>query len=162
MNVGKERKTLPVREVDTGIFLDVMKELVEEGKVVSVFVAGNSMSPFLADKRDRVFFQKPDRPLRKGDIVFYQRKDSRYIMHRIYKIRKDGYYMTGDAQTEIEGPLRREQIFALITKCERKGKIIKPGNFWWEFFEKIWIRMVPMRPVVRRLYGKIKRLSPYL
>lgn len=158
MNSVNEKSKLPVREVDTGAFLDVMKELVEEGRTVSVTVAGNSMSPFLMDKRDRVFFQKPERPFKKGDIVFYQRVDSRYIMHRIYKIKEDGYYMTGDAQTEIEGPLRENQIFALVTRCERKGKMTGPGDFWWDFFEKIWIRMVPLRPWIRKIYGKGKEL----
>ena len=158
MNSVNSNHTHPVREVDTNAFLDAMRELVEEGRLVSVTVAGNSMSPFLADKRDRVFFQKPARPLKKGDIVFYQRTDSRYIMHRIYKIKQDKYYMTGDAQTEIEGPLKKEQIFALVTQCERKGKQIKPGDFWWDFFEKVWIRVVPLRPVIRRIYSKINHL----
>ena len=29
----------------------------------------------------------------------------------------------------VEGPLRREQIFALIVQVKRKGKILRPGNF---------------------------------
>ncbi|MBE5956536.1 MAG: hypothetical protein E7253_08790 [Lachnospiraceae bacterium] len=144
-----------MREVDTTAYLDTMKELVKEGKLVSVIVSGNSMSPFLIHRRDRVFFEKPKRPLRRGDILFYQRKDGRYIMHRLYKIKEDGYYMVGDAQIEIEGPICREQIFALVTKCERKGKQISKGSFWWEFFEKVWIRMVPLRPFLRGFYEKI-------
>ena len=30
--------------------------------------------------------------------------------------------------------------------CEvkRKGKILEPGDFWWDFFEKAWIRLVPV------------------
>ena len=145
-----------MREIDTGAYLDVMKDLVREGKTVSIIVAGNSMSPFLIHRRDRVFFEKPDRPLKKGDIVFYQRDNQRYIMHRIWKVKKDGFYIVGDAQTEIEGPVRRDQIFARITKCERKGKMITSGNIWWEFFEKAWIRMVPLRPLIRGSYEKIK------
>ncbi len=40
------------------------------------------------------------------------------------------YYIVGDAQTQIEGPVRRDQIFARITKVKRKGRILQPGDFW--------------------------------
>ena len=59
----------------------------------------------------------------------------------------------GDGQTEIEGPVKQEQVFAYITKVQRKGKWIGPGNFWWEFFEHVWIHMVPIRPMIRKVYG---------
>lgn len=156
---NKHKKSgLPIREVDTAAYLDVMRELVEGGKSVSITVAGSSMSPFLIHGRDRVFFEKPDRPLKRGDIAFYQRRNGRYVMHRIYKIKKDGYYMVGDAQTAIEGPLQREQIFARITRCERNGKMIDEKNLSWQFFEKVWIRMVPVRPLLWSAYNKLKSL----
>ena len=89
-------------------------------------------------------------------MVFYQRDNGQFVMHRIWKKKSDGYYMIGDAQTEIEGPLREDQIFALITKVQRKGKWIGPGDFWWKFFEHIWLCIIPLRRVLMFLYGKIK------
>ena len=146
--IRKNNQDVPNREVDTTAYLDVLKELVEDGKSVSILVSGSSMSPFLIHRRDRVFFEKPNRPLRRGDIVFYQRDNGRYIMHRLWKVKEDGYYIVGDAQTEIEGPIRPDQIFALITKCERKGRMLSSGDFWWDFFEKVWIHIVPLRPFI--------------
>ena len=55
-------------------------------------------------------------------MVFYQRQNGQYVMHRIYKVKNENYYMAGDAQREIEGPLQKDQIFALITKVQRKGE----------------------------------------
>lgn len=144
-----------MRQVDTKEYVSMLKELVEDGKEVSLIISGGSMTPFLGDRRDFIYFQKPDRELKKGDMVFYQRDSGQYIMHRIYKIKPEGYYMVGDAQQEIEGPLRRNQIFALITKVKRKGKIIGPGNFWWVFFEKVWINMVPVRRLIMMIYSRI-------
>lgn len=141
------------RVVDTNEYVSVLRELAEEGRVVSMLIAGSSMSPFLCHNRDYIYFTKPDRKLRRGDMVFYQRDTGQYVMHRIYKRKKDGYYMVGDAQTQIEGPLRRDQIFARIIKVKRKGRIIEPGNFWWEFFEHVWIRIIPMRKVIEKLYS---------
>ena len=145
-----------MRAVDTYEYVSVLKELVENGKEVSMLISGSSMTPFLGHQRDYIFFKKPDEALKRGDMVFYQRKSGQFVMHRIYKIKPDGYYMVGDAQTEIEGPLERNQIFAIITKVKRKGKWIEPGDFWWEFFEKVWIRIVPVRMVTIRLYGLLK------
>lgn len=145
--------------VDTAEYVGMLKGLVEEGQEVSMLIAGNSMSPFMIHERDSIAFRMPDRALRVGDMVFYQRVTGQYVMHRIYKITAEGYFMVGDAQMDIEGPLSREQIFAIVTKVRRKGKWIGPGNFWWEFFEKIWIRIVPYRRSVWKLYSAFARLK---
>lgn len=60
------------------------------GHSVSVPVAGSSMSPFLAGGRDTVFFSRPDTPLRRGDIVFYERASGQFVMHRIRRVHRDG------------------------------------------------------------------------
>lgn len=148
-----------MRYVDTNEYVSVLRELVEEGREVSLLVSGSSMSPFLAHQRDYIYFKKPDRELRKGDMVFYQRRTGQYVMHRIWKVKNDKYYMVGDAQQEIEGPLDRDQIFALITKVQRKGKWIEPGDFWWEFFEKVWINIVPVRRVLVKVYGGVYKFK---
>lgn len=148
------------RVVDTREYVSVLREIAESGKVVSLRIAGSSMSPFLAHGRDYIHFTKPDRELRSGDMVFYQRKNGQYVMHRIYKTKPEGYYIVGDAQTEIEGPVAREQIFALIIKVKRKDKIIQPGDFWWEFFEHVWIRMIPLRRPAVSIYSAVSKLLP--
>lgn len=146
-----------MRIVDTREYVSIFRELTEEGREVSMVIVGNSMSPFLVHERDSICFKKPDRPLRKGDMVFYERKSGQFVMHRIYKIEKGKYYLVGDAQQRIEGPLEQEQIFAIVTRVRRKGKWLKPGNFWWEFFARIWIRVVPARHVILRIYGILNR-----
>lgn len=151
------------RIVDTREYVSVLRGLAEEGKVVSMRIAGSSMSPFLCHGRDYIYFTRPDRDLKRGDMVFYQRESGQYVMHRIYKVGSEGYYMAGDAQTQIEGPLRREQIFARVIRVKRKDKILEPGDFWWEFFEHVWIRIIPLRSAVQRTYsffarrGKLRR-----
>lgn len=141
-----------MREVDAQEYMTVLRELIEEGHQVSLLISGSSMSPFLIHHRDTIYFKKPDRELKVGDMVFYRRGNGKYIMHRIRRIRPEGFYMIGDAQWEIEGPLQREQIFGLITAVERKGKLIQPGDFWWEFFAKVWLRIIPLRRLIQRIY----------
>lgn len=139
--------------LDTQKYVSVLKDLVEEGKEVGILIAGSSMEPFLKNERDHIYFKAPDRELEKGDMVFYRRDNGQYIMHRIVKVSSEGYYLLGDNQVIVEGPLRREQIFAIVTKVKRKGQILEPGNLQWKFYAKVWPKTTP----VRRLWGRIKR-----
>ena len=145
------------RVVDTEAYVSVLRELTEEGKTVSLLISGNSMSPFLIHNRDSIYFRKPEREPRRGDMVFYQRDSGQYVMHRICRARPEGFYLVGDAQTEIEGPIRREQIFGRVVSVRRKGRRIGPGNFWWEFFEHVWIRVIPLRRGMTRAYGLFRK-----
>lgn len=142
-----------MKVVDTKEYVSVLKALTEEGKTVNMKVAGNSMSPFLIHDRDAVCFEKCNRKLRVGDIVFYQRKNGRYIMHRICKTKPEGFYLIGDAQTEVEGPVEKAQIFAVVTKVRRNGICMGPGDFWWEFFEHVWVRIIPLRNPLVAIYA---------
>ena len=146
-----------MRKIDTRDYVSVLRELVEQGQEVSMLISGSSMAPFLIHERDSICFRQPERPLRKGDMVFYQRDNGQFVMHRICNVKPEGYYIVGDAQTVIEGPVREDQIFAVITKVKRKGKWIEPGDFWWEFFEHIWIQMIPMRRNIMKIYAKVVR-----
>ena len=58
----------------------------------------------------------------------------------------------------LERGIRPDQMLALVTAVRRKGKLLKPGSFWWVFFQRVWIRMVPLRPVVLKVYSGVSRL----
>ena len=150
-----EQQRVAARLVDTAEYVGVLRGLVEEGHEVSMLVSGSSMSPFLIHLRDTIYFKQPDRPLRAGDIVFYQRDSGQYVMHRILRVRGEVYDIIGDAQTQIERGVRRDQIFAIITRVKRKGKLIGPGDFWWTFFARVWTKLIPLRPLIAWAYARL-------
>ena len=144
--------------VDNKEYIGMLRELILSGKEVSLMISGSSMSPFLIHKRDSVILAPVKGPLKRGAVVFFQRQDGSYVLHRIYKVRKnDCYDIVGDAQTQIEPNVKRSQIFAAAAAVKRKGKIIGPGDFWWEFFEHVWIRMIPMRRWAVSIYRIVVR-----
>lgn len=149
---------MKTKVVDTREYVSVLQELTEEGRTVSLLISGNSMLPFLVHERDYIFFRKPENGLKKGDMVFFRRDTGEYVMHRICKVKDDQYFIVGDAQNVIEGPVRRDQIFAKVIRVERKGRQIGPGNFWWEFFEHIWINLIPFRRMLVRIYSVPKNI----
>lgn len=160
------QEKIPVRKVDTAQFLSAVKEMIAEGQEVAIMITGGSMTPFLIHERDRILLSKIDRPLRKGDMAFFQRDDGNYVMHRIRSVRpkhgdgEEQYFFIGDAQRVTEGPIRRDQIFAVITAVYRKDRWLYPGDFWWEFFRVIWIRIIPFRGVAARVYRLIRTVFP--
>lgn len=146
--------------VDVYTYMPVLQELLSEGKKVSVTVTGNSMSPFLIHGRDRILIAPPDGNWKKGDMAFFIRTNGQYVMHRICRVDKNGNcFFVGDAQQYIEGPIEPAQIFGKITSVQRKGKWIGPDDFWWRFFEKIWINIISMRPLFRTIYEMMKRCA---
>lgn len=137
-----------MRQIANNVYIPVLKDLVEEGKEVSMMISGSSMNPFLIHQRDYILMKKPEEELKAGDMVFFQRRDEAYVMHRIHHINKEGkLFIIGDAQVDMEGPIDKEQVFAIITKVKRKGKWIAPGDFWWEFFEHIWLHLIPFSEI---------------
>lgn len=147
-----------MRKVDTGTLLEEYRTLLEAVDTLPLLISGNSMTPFLVHGRDTVYLTKPSRPLKRGDIALYRRKSGAYILHRICAVHGDTFSMVGDAQTGIEHGISREQIFAVACSAERKGRCQEPGCFWWDFFAKFWVRVIPARPVLMRLYGVLSKL----
>lgn len=144
-----------MRKLDTDAYISTLRDLVNQGKEVRLIISGSSMTPFLVHERDSILFSKPDSPLKRGDMVFYQRENGQFVMHRILHVKPEGLYIIGDAQIEIEGPVNPSCVFARITKVNRKGKWIGPGNFWWWFFQHIWLSIIPLRPYIIKLYSLI-------
>ena len=144
-------------EVDTREYVAVLKEMAEQGHEVSMTVAGTSMEPFLLHGRDKIYFRKPDGTIQKGDMVFYQRETGAYVMHRVMKVKKQQYYMAGDHQTFLEGPIEKEQIFAKVVSVERNGTWLTEKDRIWKFYAVWWRRLYWVRKVgnkLKRIIGK--------
>ena len=137
-----------VKTIDTKSYLSTLCDIAQSGELVSTIVCGSSMVPFLSGNRDYVYLCLPEQKLKKGDIVLFVRKNGDFVLHRIKKVTVDGYYMLGDRQTELEGPIEKSQIKLIAVKDKRKDKILTPKHLKWKFYSKIWINLVFLRPIV--------------
>ena len=143
--------------VETESFLSVLCELAEQGERVCTVVSGSSMVPFLASGRDYAYLEKLKRDPKKGDVVLFRRRNGDFVLHRIKKVKNSQYYMIGDRQYAVEGPVEKEQICALLTGIRRKGKEISEKSIFWFFFRKIWNNTVFLRPFLFAVFGVIRR-----
>ena len=147
-----------IRELEPEVLMPALLGLQEETGMVPLVISGSSMSPFLAHHRDTVYLSKVRQPLKRGDMILYRRTNGKYILHRIYRTEPNTYTLVGDAQTVLEQGITSNQVLALVTAVQRKGQLLKPGSFWWEFFRLVWIRLVPFRPGILAVYSWIARL----
>lgn len=136
------------------VLMGPLLSLLEETESVPLVISGYSMNPFLAHGRDTVYLSKAACPLKAGDMILFRRDSGDYILHRILKKDPGRCTVAGDAQTWTEA-VRDDQILAVVTAVRRKGRLLRPGSFLWFFFEKIWRRMIPLRPRILKLYTKL-------
>ena len=140
------------RIMDIDAYMPVLQELLAQGQSVSLTVTGESMSPFLRHGRDQIRLAAVTAPPKRGDMVFFRRRNGQYIMHRVLRRLPDGNYaIIGDGQQQVEAPIAPEQIFAVVTQVCRKGTWIGPEAFWWRFFAGPWLTLLPMRPLLLRM-----------
>ncbi|MBR1740842.1 MAG: hypothetical protein IJ733_03035 [Lachnospiraceae bacterium] len=132
--------------------------LLEEGKNLEIHPTGTSMYPLLTG--EDVVILKPligEEKLRKNQILLYRRENGLLVLHRLCKIREDGFYFVGDNQTEVEGPLRREAVLAVVTDICRHGKWFSAKAPWYLFLSRVWLFLRPVRPLISRPLGMVYR-----
>ena len=79
-------------------------------------------------------------------------------MHRIYKVKGDEYFIVGDAQSVVEGPVLRDQIFSIVTQVKRNGRMLTPSSLTWKYYEKVWINLLPYRGMLMLPYRAVRKV----
>lgn len=141
--------------------LSLMLDMLEDDQSLKISPIGCSMCPFFYGGRDYVYLIRPSFPLKKGDIALFQRTNGIYVIHRVYKVsKKDSqtvYYMLGDNQTWVEGPVYDSQIHAVTAQILRKGHLIDcKTNRNYRLLSWIWLHIRPLRPIFIRGWIFIK------
>ena len=135
--------------------------LLNEGKSIKIKTEGGSMVPFITGGRDTVELIAPGYSLKRGDIVLIRRDSGKYVLHRLYKIKEDGYYILGDGEDFVEGPFSLEQIVAKGRYYYKNWKRKNNDSLDMKIKYTIWFWLRPVRGILiklntfkRRLVGK--------
>jgi hypothetical protein len=135
----------------------VIKESLNSGNDVRLIVTGTSMYPLLTPERDAVVVS-PCKSIKKRDIAFFERKSGLLVMHRVVKVKKDGFYCVGDNQTVVEGPISYENLLGKITLMVRNGKEIDVKSTKYRAYAWFWTAVRPIRRGVLAAWRKLKRV----
>ncbi len=129
---------------------------MEMGKEVKFTVVGNSMYPLFINNRDKVTVVKAKK-IKKRDIILYRRADGSYVLHRVVGKGKLGFKLCGDDQTAVEYPVKREDVIAVMTSFERKGKQYSAKCLWYRIYSFLWCLFIGLRPLKFKIAKKFKR-----
>lgn len=122
-------------KIDLKDLRPLMDEAFKNGNTFSIYVHGTSMRPLFND--ETIVELKQDFNISKGDIVFYQRDNGQYVLHRIKKINKDSYNIVGDHQYKIEKNVNKNNIIAKVVSYTKKEKKYYLNNFKYKIYKFI-------------------------
>lgn len=129
-----------------------IEQLLIEGNTIQIKLKGHSMYPLFVQGRDDVIVAPADpKKLKRGDVVLYRRDKSILVLHRIWKRKGDGFYLVGDNEKTVEGPLRPDQMKGVMIGGVRKGRKFSVKNPMYRLLSGIWLVMRPVRPVVAKV-----------
>ena len=131
----------------------VASELIKNGGYASV-TKGVSMQPLFKTNRDMVILRRPERELKRLDVVLFKSASGKYLLHRIVRVLPDHYIIRGD-NTYTPERVPKSDILALLTEFNRKGKKVSADNLGYRLYSGIWTFIYPLR----LLYIKVRSLA---
>lgn len=136
-----------------------LEQLLREGNIIRIKPQGYSMYPLFIPGRDEALIQQTDyTDCHRNDVVLYRRDQGILVLHRICRVTSDGFYMVGDNQFEVEGPLRPDQLRGRLIAFIHNGKEISVKNPVYRFLSSLWLGMLPLRPFCFRLTAFFRRI----
>ena len=133
----------------------VMREVIESDGQFTFCPHGTSMMPLIREGVDKVVLVKASN-LKCNDVVFYQRDNGQFVLHRIVKMKNGEYIMCGDNQFMLEYGIFNKHILAKMKAFVRDGETVDESNPKY----RKYMKRLPMRRFkkrVRNFLGRIKR-----
>jgi len=144
----KNNISLTSIKIPNELFFSELKDIIQKGNKVKIFVVGNSMSPFLRSGDLVILSKFENKHLSCGEIVLAYYNSS-YILHRIVKITRNIIILSGDGNLSQVEKINSNDILAVVIDAYRDSNSIKFKDTRW----KIWYKL----RFFRRIYSKIFR-----
>ena len=133
----------------------LIREVLASGGEFRLYPRGTSMLPLLRQGIDSVGLRNLDRAPQKFDILFYQRSDGSYVLHRVKEVTSDGgLILWGDNQYRLEYGITTDQIIGYAARIYRGEREINLQSFIYRSYLRLWqmqfLRRVCL-PVIYRL-----------
>ena len=136
--------------------IEVIDEILAGGGEFRMYPKGTSMLPLIKQGIDSVVLKRNfENGANKRDIAFYRRDNGQFVLHRIVKVKKNGYVMCGDNQYELEYGITDKHILAKMKAVVRDGVVIDENDKKY----KKYVKRLPFRRFkkkIRIFLGKTK------
>ena len=136
--------------------MPLFRERLAAGQKVKFSPRGTSMLPMLRQGIDTVTLSPLPEKLRKYDLPLYQRKDGKYILHRVVKV-GDTYTCIGDNQFVYEYGLTHDQMIAVVSSFTRGSREYSVDHWGYRLYCRLWHHSRKLRHFCRRALGWLRR-----
>ena len=117
---------------------ELIREVLASGGEFRLYPHGTSMLPLLRQGIDSVALRSLNRPPAKFDILFYQRSDGSYVLHRVKEVAPEGLIMWGDNQTMLEFGVSCEQIIGYAARIFRGETELDCRSLRYRLYLWLW------------------------
>lgn len=149
------KKSLP-----NDLLIPEVAELIRQGRTVTLTARGNSMNPFIVDRRDRVVLSPcTDAQLQPGAVVLALTNDHRYVLHRIVRRQGDELTLLGDGNLHQTERTDTSRVIGLLTAVIRKGRTYPTNGAVWLHYSRWWRRLTPVRRWLLAIFRRILRMD---
>lgn len=140
---------------------DVIKAL-RNGEIIISHFSGTSMYPLLKSGKDRVVIAPVDGNLKNNDVPLYIGDNGKLVLHRIIRVKSDGYIIRGDNLYRNEYNVTNAKIVGVLKGFYKGDKLY---NCDTDFRYKLYVCFIratyPLRYVfvmlLRPLLARFKR-----
>lgn len=133
-------------------YIALIREVLDSGGEFRIYPHGISMLPLLRQGRDSVALRRLDRKPRKFDILFYQRADGSYILHRVKEATPQGMTMWGDHQLILEHGVTEDQIIGYAARIFRDEHELDCQSLAYRMYLRLWQFKAVRAPLLRIAY----------
>ena len=137
--------------------LPLIRERIGAGQSVRFSPKGTSMLPMLRQGFDSVTLSPLPERIKKYDIVLYERKNGKCVLHRVVKVAQT-LTLSGDNQVVYEKGIERGQLIAVVSGFSRGEKQYAVNYPPYVFYCVFWHRTRLIRRLWRAFARRIKKL----
>lgn len=139
------------RELPNDLLLPQVRQLIQEGRTVTISVKGYSMRPFLEHCRDKVTLA-PFTSLRVGDAILAEIAPGRFVLHRILRMQGDRITLMGDGNVRGTEHCRHRDVVGIVVTYVRNGRAVAASSGKLRMGIKIWRFLLPVRRYLLFIY----------
>lgn len=144
------------KSVPNEVLISQVAELIRQGRTVTLTARGNSMNPFIADRRDQVMLGPcTEADLQPGAVVLAEDTHHRYVLHRIIHREGDALTLLGDGNVGQTEQTDIHHVMGLLTAVIRKGRTYPTDGTVWQRYSRWWKRLTPVRRWLLAIYRRI-------
>lgn len=123
---------------------------------------GTSMLPMLrAARHDVVHLRaKGTERCHKYDVALFRipSMSDRYILHRVIRVKPDGYDFRGDHCLQAEAGVKEDQVIGVLTAYTRGKKTRSVTSLTNRFYARVWTFFYPLRLAYYRLRAALAKI----